>query len=253
MSTSSENKAIGRRLQQIRDGKGLSQQAFARSLHVSMRTYQNYERGARAVSKDLIYALMEQHDVAPLWLLTGKKTSQKIDLAIFKEVQRALRIEPCELTELEEEEFDTYTVNIYNEVSSIDDPDLRQRMIVGFIVIASREKIKEFIKRLEWLMPRWETLPPELRQFPGFSNVENLTKGDLQKERDSAMRRLEDLDVFLKSLSEQGVNATQKDSTATEPEASHVVTPSRQKSIKDREHKVAASRGAVRGGGKKKK
>jgi transcriptional regulator with XRE-family HTH domain len=253
MSTSSENKAIGHRLQEIRERKGLSQQAFADSLRVSLRTYQNYERGARAVSKDLMCALMEQYDIAPLWLLTGKKTSQKIDLAIFKEIQQALQSEQSELKGLTAEEFSAYVATIYNEVASIDDREVQRRMITAFMTIASQSKLKEFIRLSEWLIPRWETLPPELRQFPGFGNVEHLTKDDLRKEQERAMQRLEELDAFLKSLSAQGINATQKDSATTEPDASHAETPSRQKNIKDRGHKVAAIRGTARGVRKRKR
>src|SRR3989344_4723770 len=227
--------------------------ALAGELGVTRQTLATWKNRGKVPYEELC-EFAGRHGVSLDFLLLGKKeTKTGIDLALFKEVRQALRSELSEMRELDDEEFGTYTVTIYNEVSSIDDPGLRQRMIIGFVAIASRERLKEFVRLSEWLIPRWETLPSELRQFPGFSNVENLTKGDLQKERDSAMRRLEDLDTFLKSLSAQGVNATQKDSAATEPEASHVVNPSRQKSTEDRGHKVAASRGTVREGGKKKK
>ncbi len=224
--------------------------AISSELRVTPQTLANWKRRGKVPFEELC-EFAQRRGVSLDYVLFGKKA--RIDPAIFKEVQRALRGELSEMRELDDEEFDAYTVTIYNEIPSVDDPEMRQRIVAGFVVIAGREKLKEFIRVSEWLIPRWETLPPELRQFPSFSGVENLTKDGLQKLRDDAMRRLEDLDAFLKSLSAQSVNATQKDNAATEPEASHVVTLSRQKSIKDREHKVAPSRGTVRGGGKKKK
>ena len=49
----------------------LSQTALAQRLGISLRAYQNYERGEREVPVALVHALYEQFRVDPVWLLTG--------------------------------------------------------------------------------------------------------------------------------------------------------------------------------------
>lgn len=62
---------IGARLKEARQQLDLSQQVFADSLGVSLRTYQNYERGHRPISKDLLCALIQQHGISLAAILTG--------------------------------------------------------------------------------------------------------------------------------------------------------------------------------------
>lgn len=75
MSSSFDDISVGERLFQVRRRHRLSQQAFAQSLGVGARTYQNYERGDRPVNKELLLALYEQFHCDPTWVLTGKYPS----------------------------------------------------------------------------------------------------------------------------------------------------------------------------------
>ncbi len=72
MSGFSSDLEIGERLQAFRNKKGLSQNVIAKALGVSMRTYQNYERGERSITKEFICAFCDHFDVSTDWLLSGE-------------------------------------------------------------------------------------------------------------------------------------------------------------------------------------
>ena len=59
------------RVGKVRAHFALSQTALAQRLGISLRAYQNYERGEREVPVALVHALYEQFRVDPVWLLTG--------------------------------------------------------------------------------------------------------------------------------------------------------------------------------------
>lgn len=71
IASTNENVIIGRRLAAFRKKLGLSQRDFAAKLGVSLRAYQNYERGEREISAGLIRALYETFGIQPVWLLLG--------------------------------------------------------------------------------------------------------------------------------------------------------------------------------------
>jgi len=71
-STNEDNKAVGSRLASARAAQGLSQPRFAAALGLSLRGYQNYERGERAPSDELIRAAWSTFGIDPVWLLTGE-------------------------------------------------------------------------------------------------------------------------------------------------------------------------------------
>lgn len=73
MSTTFDNISIGGRLKQLRQEKSLSQSSFSSLLGVSLQAYQNYERGDRPITKDLIVVLMTEFGVEPSWLLSGEE------------------------------------------------------------------------------------------------------------------------------------------------------------------------------------
>lgn len=77
MSSSNEHSAVGVRLKRVRERHGLSQEAMAASLGVSLRGWQNYERGQRAASDVLIRALWSTYGIDPVWLLTGEGKMQR--------------------------------------------------------------------------------------------------------------------------------------------------------------------------------
>ena len=57
-------------LREYRKRRGISQQALAKELGIALRTYQNYERGERAIPSTLLYTLSSV-GVNIHWLLTG--------------------------------------------------------------------------------------------------------------------------------------------------------------------------------------
>jgi transcriptional regulator with XRE-family HTH domain len=72
MSSTNENVFIGERLLAVRKANDLSQKDFADSLGLSARAYQNYERGEREISKELIRAIFEVYRIDPVWLILGE-------------------------------------------------------------------------------------------------------------------------------------------------------------------------------------
>ncbi len=60
------------RVGRVRAHFALSQTAIAERLGISLRAYQNYERGEREITVVLVHALYEQFRVDPVWLLTGE-------------------------------------------------------------------------------------------------------------------------------------------------------------------------------------
>lgn len=91
MSSFSSDPEIGERLQAFRNKKGLSQSAIAQSLGVSMRTYQNYERGERSITKEFICAFCENFNVSADWLLSGKAPiGSEIDWEILETIMTTI-------------------------------------------------------------------------------------------------------------------------------------------------------------------
>ncbi|MHB8453700.1 MAG: helix-turn-helix domain-containing protein [Acidiferrobacterales bacterium] len=60
------------RVGKVRAHFALSQTVMAERLGISLRAYQNYERGEREVPVVLVHALYETFRVDPVWLLTGE-------------------------------------------------------------------------------------------------------------------------------------------------------------------------------------
>ncbi len=67
-----ENSGIGGRLKQARDAARLSQEEIAAQMGISLRAYQNYERGERPVPVELVRALSRTHGIDAEWLLSGR-------------------------------------------------------------------------------------------------------------------------------------------------------------------------------------
>ena len=59
------------RVKIVRAYFALSQTEMAKRVGISLRAYQNYERGEREIPIGLIHALYEAFRVDPVWLLTG--------------------------------------------------------------------------------------------------------------------------------------------------------------------------------------
>lgn len=71
MSSTNESLAAARRFLAVRVGLGLSQQAFADALGISLRGEQNYERGQRRLPADVLLKLAKVYQIDPLWVLDG--------------------------------------------------------------------------------------------------------------------------------------------------------------------------------------
>lgn len=82
----------------MRAQRRLSQKKFAEKLGVSLRAYQNYERGEREVPAALIRALFEAFQIDPVWLLTGIAPNEgagagQIKAGLRAKIERPLFIE----------------------------------------------------------------------------------------------------------------------------------------------------------------
>lgn len=62
---------MAQRFLSVRIEEGLSQQAFADSLGISLRAEQNYERGVRRLPAEVLLALARTYRIDPLWVLDG--------------------------------------------------------------------------------------------------------------------------------------------------------------------------------------
>jgi len=70
-SSSNEYFIYHERVKNARDYFSLSQAEMADRVRISLRAYQNYERGEREVPLALVHALYEEFKIDPIWLLTG--------------------------------------------------------------------------------------------------------------------------------------------------------------------------------------
>lgn len=83
------NKEVGYRLLGFRENLKLSQRQMADSVGVSLSAYQNYERGDRSITKEVICALMGKYELDPAWLLSGAGCMQRhasIDDNLLEEI-----------------------------------------------------------------------------------------------------------------------------------------------------------------------
>jgi transcriptional regulator with XRE-family HTH domain len=71
-----DDKKIGGRLLGYREKIDLSQGQIAKAIGISLRAYQNYERGERSITKEVICALSDKFGVDPTWLLMGVGTDK---------------------------------------------------------------------------------------------------------------------------------------------------------------------------------
>lgn len=71
MSSEDEDVRIGARLRELRDLHELTQDHFAKSLGVSLRAYQTYERGETPISRKLITGLASVYSADFAWLFGG--------------------------------------------------------------------------------------------------------------------------------------------------------------------------------------
>ena len=70
-SSTNESNQYHQRVGKIRERFSLSQTEMAELVGLSLRAYQNYERGEREVPVALVHALYAEFRVNPVWLLTG--------------------------------------------------------------------------------------------------------------------------------------------------------------------------------------
>lgn len=97
MSSTNEKSEQARRFLATRLSLGLSQQAFADGLGISLRAEQNYERGARRLPAEVLLNLSRAHQIDPLWVLDGpgdvprKLTASGVDLRLLTRATRLVR------------------------------------------------------------------------------------------------------------------------------------------------------------------
>ena len=82
--------AMGRRLSEVRFKHSLSQADMATKFGLSVKGYQNYEKGDREIPSSLLVGLHDQMGIDPLWVLTGADATElrwtDENLAIVAEV-----------------------------------------------------------------------------------------------------------------------------------------------------------------------
>ena len=68
---------LGHRLAAVRNMARLSQEEMSQALGISRSAYQNYERGQRDLTAQLLLEVYEKFDVDPLWMLEGDSEAGK--------------------------------------------------------------------------------------------------------------------------------------------------------------------------------
>jgi len=68
---------MGERLAAVRTMSKLSQEDMCRRLGISRSAFQNYERGQRDLTAELLLKVYEEFDVDPLWMLEGDTETGK--------------------------------------------------------------------------------------------------------------------------------------------------------------------------------
>ena len=68
---------LGHRLAAVRNMAHLSQEEMSQKLGISRSAYQNYERGQRDLTAQLLLAIYAAFDVDPLWMLEGDTDAGK--------------------------------------------------------------------------------------------------------------------------------------------------------------------------------
>lgn len=155
MSSNFDDHIIGERLHQVRLGLGMSQQALADSLGISLRTYQNYERGDRPVSKEFLCAIMDAHGVDASWLLTGRDlggnaaTDSDIDMKVFDEVVSMLSGPDSDFKKLNGADFSRYAAHIYNQANAVLDADARRKVIAGAVRMLGLDVHRQHLAAIE--------------------------------------------------------------------------------------------------------
>lgn len=160
----SDDFAISKRIQEIRASSGLSQTEFARKLEISVRAYQNYERGERPVSKQLICGLIEHFQISADYLLTGESSASKssqtdtadelhsseIDESLQEEVIQALGIN---LPEYFENNTSVPAIRafskVYNQVNHLSagpDRSVSIRKAIGLLLSSLQQSFLESIE-----------------------------------------------------------------------------------------------------------
>jgi transcriptional regulator with XRE-family HTH domain len=70
-TTHTDGVAVGQRFSAVRKLLRLTQQQFADSLNISLRSVQNYEKGERKIPSRALLELARTHGIDPLWVLDG--------------------------------------------------------------------------------------------------------------------------------------------------------------------------------------
>ena len=121
MASTNNNSAVATRFLRVRLNAGLSQQAFADALGISLRGEQNYERGVRKLTADVLLAIARIYRIDPLWILEGPEERPRklisdsgIDRAVLA---RAIRIVTIAVADsgknIDDESFSDLVVAIY--------------------------------------------------------------------------------------------------------------------------------------------
>lgn len=97
MSSTNENFIYHDRVGMVRTHFALSQTEMSKRVGISLRAYQNYERGEREIPVGLVRALFEEFKVDPVWLLTGlgsmiqpENQGKHLDQALLDQVVEAV-------------------------------------------------------------------------------------------------------------------------------------------------------------------
>ena len=76
------NIQVGKRLQNIRENCGYTQETFAEKLDIGVEHYRKIESGAYGLQPEKIMKLYSAYSIDPTYLITGVK-NQQFDIEVF--------------------------------------------------------------------------------------------------------------------------------------------------------------------------
>jgi len=181
--------------------------AIAAELDVSPQTLSTW-KNRRKIPFEQLCEFAQKRDIFLDHLLLGKTTvNAGIDLALFKEVQQALKAEYSEFRSLGPDDHAYYAAHFYNHVVPIEDHEVRRRTLHSSVVLASQSALRQRLQDVE--------------ESPVLAKLPN-RKEHLQSWRESINKRLGELESLRGNSSGQPAEDSTQKSVEKKDSATHI-------------------------------
>lgn len=87
------NVQIGKRLQEVREYRGYSQDEFAEAINIGVEHYRKLENGMYGIQAEKFLALYNKYGIDPTYLITGKSENSRDIIRILSNCSKEERVE----------------------------------------------------------------------------------------------------------------------------------------------------------------